>query len=147
MKLATAPVEASTLCFSAPGDIITRKMKLHNKAKHRLLAIAAVPALGIVGTGLFPETANAAIDVCGEAQACNNFINTYVNPIVTLLTILVGVAAAISVVVAGIQYASAGDDPGKVQKAKGRIWQTVLGLLAYLFLAAFLNYIVPGGFL
>ena len=84
---------------------------------------------------------------CQAGDACESFIEQYINPFVTLLTVAIGVIAAISIVVAGIQYASAGNDPGKVQKAKSRIGQTLLGLLAYIFLFSLLNYFVPGGFL
>lgn len=95
---------------------------------------------------LWPLSASAAekeVPVC--TGACGSFIDNYINPFVVLLTITVGVAAAISIVVAGIQYASSADDPGKVTKAKSRIVNTVIGLLAYIFLIAFLNYLIPGG--
>jgi hypothetical protein len=59
----------------------------------------------------------------------------------------VGVLAVISVVVAGIQYSSSADDPATVTKAKQRIFNTVVGLIAYIFLFAFINYLVPGGIL
>lgn len=85
------------------------------------------------------------VEVCRSGDACENFIDKYVNPFVTLLTFSVGILAAISIVVAGIQYASAGDDASKVSKAKERIWGTIVGLVAYLLLFAFLNYIIPGG--
>lgn len=91
--------------------------------------------------------AQDTVEVCaaGSGGACENFVDKYINPVVTLLTVVIGVGAAISIVVAGIQYASAGSDPGKVQKAKERIGQTLLGLLAYILIFAFINYIVPGG--
>lgn len=89
------------------------------------------------------------MDVCGTgdgAEACNSFIAKYVNPAVIALTALVGIAAVASIIVAGIQYASSADDSGAVTKAKQRIFNTILGLVAYIFLLAFLNYLVPGGF-
>lgn len=96
-----------------------------------------------------PLTASAAgpsIDVCGGAGKCNSFINTYINPVIVFLTVVVGIAAVISIIMAGIQYASSADDPGTVSKAKSRIFNTVIGLVAYIFLLAFFNYLVPGGF-
>src|SRR5688572_22009018 len=96
-----------------------------------------------------PQAAYAATsNVCGTAGTnCNSFVTTYINPIILLLTGLVGVVAVISIIVAGIQYSTSADDPGAVTKAKQRIFNTVLGLIAYIFLFAFLNYLVPGGIL
>lgn len=84
--------------------------------------------------------------VCHAAgDPCSKFVTKYIQPWVTLLTVLIGVIAVISLILAAIQYSAAGDDPGAVSKAKDRIFQTVVGLLGYLFLFAFLNFLVPGG--
>lgn len=116
-----------------------------------VLVLMGVMCLGLGGAALAPANVYAGPvlhdEPCEAGDACENFVTKYINPFITLLTISIGVVAAISIVVAGIQYASAGSDPGKVQKAKHRIGQTLLGLLAYLFLFALLNYFVPGGFL
>jgi heme/copper-type cytochrome/quinol oxidase subunit 2 len=86
------------------------------------------------------------VDICGSgASACNRFIDTYINPFIVLLTVMVGIAAVISIVMAGVQYSSSADDPSAVTKAKQRVLSTVIGLVAYIFLLAFLNYLVPGG--
>lgn len=74
-------------------------------------------------------------------------INKYVNPIIAVLSALVGVAVAISIVVGSIQYASASNDPQKIAAAKSRITTAVLVLLGSFFLYAFLNYLIPGGLL
>lgn len=120
-----------------------------NRVKLFLVAILGVCSMSFVGTLAMPATVSAGstVDVCGPNTTgkCQNFVEKYINPVVTLLTVIIGVAAAISIVVAGIQYGSAGSDPGKVQKAKERIGQTLLGLVAYILLFAFLNYLVPGG--
>jgi hypothetical protein len=81
----------------------------------------------------------------GGTQRCNHFIDTYINPFLYLLSGLVGIVAVISIIFAGIQYASSADDPGTVTKAKQRIFNTVIGLVAYIFLFAFLEYLIPGG--
>ena len=102
--------------------------------------------------GQQPETpteagdSSAGTEICtGATQRCNHFIDTYINPFIYLLSGLVGIVAVISIIFAGIQYASSADDPGMVSKAKQRIFNTVIGLVAYLFLFAFLEYIIPGG--
>jgi len=93
---------------------------------------------------------NSTTDICGngpDAAKCDNFVNKYINPAIVLLSAIIGVAAVINIIMAGIQYASSADDPGAVSKAKQRIFNTVVGLVAYAFLFAFLNYLVPGGIL
>jgi len=87
--------------------------------------------------------------VCGGTGggACNDFIDKYINPFILLFSGLVGVFAVISIIMGGIQYAASADDPGAVSKAKQRIFNTIIGLVGYLFLFAFLNYLIPGGIL
>lgn len=119
------------------------------RIKQGLLVVVGFLFLSVSAAAvLLPATASAQpadVPVCQAGDACNTFIDKYIEPFVTLLTISIGILAAISVVVAGIQYASAADDPGKVSKAKERVWKTVIGLVAYIFLFAFLNYLIPGG--
>lgn len=111
------------------------------------LLVALALTLGVVSL-LSPAMVYAeATDICNAGARCNSFIETYVNPFIILLSGLVGVAAVISIIVAGIQYSSSADDPGTVTKAKQRIFSTIIGLVAYIFLFAFLNYLVPGGIL
>lgn len=120
-----------------------------NRFKQFLLVALGVCSIGVAMPVLLPSYVHAgpptSVQVCPSGGKCDSFIVKYVNPFVTLLTIVIGVVAAISIVVAGIQYASAGSDPSKVQKAKDRIGQTLLGLVAYLLLFSFLNFLVPGG--
>lgn len=81
----------------------------------------------------------------GGGQGMNCFIKQYVNPMIKFLAGVVGVFVVISIVAGGIQYATSADDPGKVSAAKQRIFQSVIGLLAFIFLMAFLQWVVPGG--
>lgn len=102
----------------------------------------------IITPVLLPVATSAAgpqVDVCNGGPDCNRFINDYINPAIKVLTALVGIVAVLSIVIAGIQYASSADDPGTVTKAKQRIFNVAIGLVTYIFLLAFLNYLVPGG--
>ncbi len=84
-------------------------------------------------------------DPCAtDPQKCD-FIKQYVNPGINLLSIAFGLIAVISIILGSIQYSSAGGDPQKVTQAKQRISKTIVAILAYLFLYAFLQFIVPGG--
>jgi Type IV secretion system pilin len=79
----------------------------------------------------------------GHGEDC--FIKTYVNPFIKFFAGIVGVFAVISIIIGGIEYAASADDPSKVKSAKQRIVNAVLGILAFLFLYAFLQWVVPGG--
>ena len=94
-------------------------------------------AAGCVGQQSDPAT------TCSRASC--DLIKTYIDPGITLLSALVGVACVISIISAGIQYTSSGGDPQKAAKAKSRIANTVVALLAYTFLMAFLEFLIPGG--
>jgi hypothetical protein len=113
----------------------------------RLTAVRVAAAAILSAPLLLSQSVSAAsLKVCTSAgDACSKFVNKYIAPIIVLLTVLVGVFAVISIIVAAIQYSSAGDDPSAVGKAKNRIFKTVLGLFGYIFLFAFLNFLVPGG--
>jgi hypothetical protein len=83
-----------------------------------------------------------------KASACPKgacIINDYINPAIKALTATAGVIAVISLIIAGIQYSSAGGDPSKIGAAKSRIGKTIGAFLFFIFLYVFLNYIVPGG--
>lgn len=133
------------------NDAKTKNRPALRLGKAAVLVIGLVVALSAVCL-LSPEQAFAGppnageVDVCDGAAECNAFVEKYLNPVIVFLTAVVGIAAVISIIMAGIQYASSADDPGTVSKAKSRIFSTVIGLVAYIFFLAFFNYLVPGGF-
>lgn len=87
-----------------------------------------------------------AVDQCKNGGPdCSGIINRFINPFITLISVLVGVMIVIGIVVAGIQYSASGGDPSKIAAAKKRIANALLALLAYMFLFAFLQWLVPGG--
>ena len=90
------------------------------------------------------STPDSAAKACNGGD-CSGLIKNYVNPFIKLLTWVVGIAVVISIIVGGIQFASAGGDPGKVVAARKRITNSIVGLLAYLFMFAFLQWLLPGG--
>jgi hypothetical protein len=90
------------------------------------------------------STPDAAAKTCTGGD-CSGLIKNYVNPFIKFLTGLIGVVVTISIIVGGIQYSSAGGDPGKVAAAKKRIYNTLIALVAYIFMFAFLQWLIPGG--
>ena len=67
--------------------------------------------------------------------------------ILTILTAGVGILATIGLVISGMQYTMARDDANKVAKVKSRIFNIVLGLLAYGIMWVALQWLIPGGIL
>jgi hypothetical protein len=90
------------------------------------------------------------VDGASKSQAnCNtkscDIVGKYINPFITFLTALVGVAVTISIIIGGIQYGSSAGDPQKTSAAKNRIRNSIIALFAFMFLYTFLQFIVPGG--
>lgn len=105
------------------------------------VAYAACPA------GMLPLQGN-------DKVCCPNYANNkaadciyakYVNPAISVLSVLAGLAAVIGIVIGGIQYASSSGDPQKAVAARGKITKAMLGLLTFLFLYSLLQFFSPGG--
>lgn len=94
---------------------------------------------------------------CGEGD---NAIQTSIdfgctgkgNPIVDLayaiikfLSFGVGLIIAASIIYAGIQYSASSGNPENSQNAKNRIINSLVGLVFYLLIFAFVQFLVPGG--
>lgn len=74
-------------------------------------------------------------------------ITRYIQLFTNGLSILVGVVVVMMIIVGGIRYSTAGSNPQAVASAKSHISQALLALAVYLFMFAFLQWIVPGGVL
>jgi len=78
-------------------------------------------------------------DECGVISLLGRIIN--------IMAGLVGVIVVAVIVLGGIQYSTAGGDSQKVAKARQRISNAVIALFAFIFMWAFLQWVVPGGLL
>lgn len=65
--------------------------------------------------------------------------------ILSILVYGLGAAAVLGVVIAGIQYMTARDDVAQVAKAKKRLIEIVIGLVAWALMFTVLNWLIPGG--
>ena len=74
-----------------------------------------------------------------------NPIVKWINFFVNILSIIIVSGAAVMIAVAGLQYTTARDDSGAVQKAKERISNVLTALVAYFFFFVFVQWLVPGG--
>ena len=61
--------------------------------------------------------------------------------VVDILTIGVGIFAVIAIVIVGIQYMTAGGNEEQTRKAKRRLFEIVIGIVAYVVMYALLNWL------
>ena len=104
----------------------------------------------VVDTQKVPEITDNARGACDKALDPSgkcDIVALYINPFINGLAIIVLLAVVISIIIGGIQYSASADQPAAAAAAKQRIINAVLALLAFMFLWAFLQWIVPGGLL
>lgn len=82
----------------------------------------------------------------------NNCLNA--NPIIKDINLVVNFLSAGAVIVivgsmvmGGIQFSWAGDNPNAVSAAKKRITDALIALIAFFFIFGFLQWLIPGGLL
>jgi len=84
---------------------------------------------------------------CVDEESCvkQNPILQWINFFINLFSVVIIIGSAIMIAVAGIQYTTSRDNPQSVQAAKQKIWNVLIGLIAFFFLYAFVQWIIPGG--
>jgi hypothetical protein len=82
-----------------------------------------------------------------DAKNClaENPLIKKINDFVNLFTAAVGVAIVGAIIFGGIQYSASAGDPNKVSKAKKHIINAIIAFVAYFFLYAFFQWLIPGG--
>jgi hypothetical protein len=101
------------------------------------------PTSGVCSDGVCKDAAADPNADCSK-HGCD-FVDKYINPSINLLSLTFGLIAVISLIQAGIQYIMSTGDPQKTSQAKSRITNTIIAVIAYLFLYSFLQFLVPGG--
>ncbi len=81
----------------------------------------------------------------GGGSTSSNPIWKDLQAIVNALAAGVGIVVVGSIIVGGIQYSVAGDQPGKLEEAKKRIANALFALVAFFLTWAFLEWLIPGG--
>lgn len=81
---------------------------------------------------------------CGTSGN-DNCINKDIQLVVNFLSAGVGVVITIVIIIAGLQYMTSRDNPQAVQASKTRLINAVIALVAFVFIYAFLQWVVPGG--
>ena len=59
------------------------------------------------------------------------------------MTVGIGILGVVGITIVGIQYLTAGGNEEKTRKAKRRLYEIVIGLVAYVLIYAFLQWLLP----
>jgi hypothetical protein len=68
-----------------------------------------------------------------------------IQTIVNFLSASVGIIVVGVIILGGIQYTLAGDNPQALKAARDRIINGLIALLAFTFMFAFIQWLIPGG--
>lgn len=125
----------------------------YNKFMHmnkRLFVVLCLVGLVFVGFSSQPVYASDGIietnlfgNVKDDGEGCG--VSMIINLIVDILSMGVAILAVIGVTIAGITYLTAKDSEEKTRKAKNRIFEIVIGLVAYAVLYVGVQWLLPGG--
>ena len=63
--------------------------------------------------------------------------------VVDIMSIGIGILGVIGITIVGIQYLTAGGSEEKTRKAKRRMFEIVIGIVAYVLLYSFLKWLLP----
>lgn len=110
-------------------------------------ALAIAVAVPLFATPVLAQCGGAketAIIKCTEG-AGEGAIIYLLRYVVQLMTYGIGILAVGGVILAGIMYASAGGSQEQTKKAKMMLFNIAIGLVAYAFMFAITNFLIPGG--
>ena len=94
------------------------------------------------GEGTKPPTSvldDSACD-CGHGESIISILSLVVN----IMTIGVGVLGVIGITLVGLQYLTAGGNEEKTRKAKRRMFEIMIVIVAYVILYSVLSWLIPG---
>ncbi len=119
--------------------------------KKILLSILAMTtilgmALTIPAPAFAEESNCVSTAILGDnGQVCDNgkgdSIIHVLNLVVDIMTIGIGILGVIGISITGIQYLTAGGSEEKTRKAKRRMFEIVIGLVAYVLIYAVLKWL------
>lgn len=91
------------------------------------------------GASKKPETTILPDDWAGEGG-----IEKILQFVLKFVVYGLGAAAVLGVTIAGVMYMTARDSEAQVAKAKKRLYEVVIGLVAWALMYAVLNWLIPG---
>ncbi|MBR2641003.1 hypothetical protein IKD49_00885 [Candidatus Saccharibacteria bacterium] len=113
----------------------------------KLLLFAASLIMGFsLLTLSTPVFADNCVDTAFFGQQCDENGDTIfmiLNYVVDVMTIGIGVLGVIGITIVGIQYLTAGGNEEKTRKAKRRMFEIIMGLVAYVVIYALIRWLMP----
>lgn len=94
-----------------------------------------------------PDADNQPDNCIREGSGDRNPIYTYLKIIIRFLSAGVGIVVVLMIIVGGIRYITSSGNPEAAAGAKKMITNAVIALVLFLFMAAILNFLIPGGLL
>ena len=118
------------------------------KRKVVILVFAALLGAGIyfaLSSSAYADCAGVETNIINCGDDASGGIYHLLSIVINILTMGVGVLAVLGITHAGIQYMASEGNEQKIILAKKRIYNVVLGLLAYGILWAGTQWLIPGG--
>lgn len=91
------------------------------------------------------EASSKNVEVSTSILKSDWQIEDILNLILRILTVGASILATGSIIFASFLYITAGGNSGQVQKAKTMIFNTVVGVIVYIFMWTILEWLIPGG--
>ena len=88
---------------------------------------AANIATNLCSGSLLKANTVAAVGACNDSET-NNTLQSLVDTVVNVLSLLVGLVSVVFVLIGGFKYITSGGDAGKINSAKTTIIYAMLGL-------------------
>ncbi len=135
-------------------EVLT-KTKRYRQFKITILLVTILFASALTSSFIFQQNVFADSSNIVETNFFGNIkdddngcgVYTILNLVINILSIGIGLLAIIGVTIVGIQYLTAKDSTEQTKKAKNRMFEIVIGLIAYAALYAGIQFLLPGGFL
>ena len=80
---------------------------------------------------------------CSCDDGTGSSIVSILRLVVNIMTVGVGVLGVIGITIVGIQYLTAGGNEEQTRKAKRRLFELIIGLVAYVLIYSLLNWLIP----
>ena len=109
------------------------------------IVLPVVMCLGVLMVPSFADNCNGVqTAIIGNGGCYTGGIWGLLGMAIDILTIGIGGAAVIGIIISGIQYMAASGDPATITKAKKRIFEIAIGLLVYGIFYGLMRWLLPG---
>ena len=109
-----------------------------------MAAAVFVVAMSFLSTPAYAADCETSVLTFVDCGSNGKGIWGVIDLVIVILTYIIGVLAIIGVVVAGIRYTTARDNPEGATAAKKMIFNIVIGLLIYGCIFGIMQFLLPG---